>query len=655
MMKKLFFKLILLSSLFMVDVSAQVTATLSNLKVNNVGATVINFSSNPTVSVSFKVNLTTLNGDFNNVMGNMYVYTKMTAQDSPIQHGFSAVTFVVNYPPFVPQTTYTGEFYFTVTLSANQFNASGGTLYAEYKNNNNQMYKTSDIAIIKKNLLTLPIQICCPQTVAEGGIPEFIVTHGNSSGRSVPSGYLVERQLVGQNDWEIVNHSNDNLPLNASANYRWRNNESTLISNTVLVNVLPIDQNDIQYSQDLQDGAIPVPLVGGRARIKTGEEPGRHGTVNSVYEFITQYQWQTISASDYQYGGGWTDIQDAVNETYSPPMSSTSYADKQYFRRLAIYGNDRVSSNMVYIHKLNQAEFNTICCNQTLTNNGQPVVISGSPYTGGDIVWEMATDQTLQNWASFGDYNSVNYVLPTPSRVNVPNTYKVRRVVYDHAYTRYYSNIVTVIINPASDIPPDPVIPPIINELNNICCDQSVIAYATPAPLIGNIPTSVSGAYSFVWQSQSRSGAWINIVGATSKDYSPPPQGSGIVSYRRVLYMQGVANYSNPIKVSVAGRVSAKQKPIEVNETNKDDEEITDNFSTSLYPNPCSTSLNIQTNYNTLGFILKIYDVSGRLIHSGIFENNYLNTIRTGDLESGYYTLIIEKENVKVVKRFIKK
>tara|TARA_R110000850_G_scaffold271031_2_gene404763 strand:- start:156850 stop:158466 length:1617 start_codon:yes stop_codon:yes gene_type:complete len=72
----------------------------------------------------------------------------------------------------------------------------------------------------------------------------------------------------------------------------------------------------------------------------------------------------------------------------------------------------------------------------------------------------------------------------------------------------------------------------------------------------------------------------------------------------------------------------------------------------SLFPNPTDGILNISTRENLIGSSAKVYDVSGRLIHTDILENNTLNV---SFLSTGTYFLNLNVSGKTAKLRFIKK
>jgi len=138
--------------LFQFTLYSQVTVKTNELKADNKSITdnTIAFNSNPTINVSLNVHLETSNGSVDNTFGNLYVYYKKNETDIPMQVGFHSVTFYL-------KTYYTSDILFnTVTLHKNEFYNTGGILYAEYKNNKNQTYQSTKIAITGGSLATAP-------------------------------------------------------------------------------------------------------------------------------------------------------------------------------------------------------------------------------------------------------------------------------------------------------------------------------------------------------------------------------------------------------------------------------------------------------------------------------------------------------------------
>ncbi len=73
----------------------------------------------------------------------------------------------------------------------------------------------------------------------------------------------------------------------------------------------------------------------------------------------------------------------------------------------------------------------------------------------------------------------------------------------------------------------------------------------------------------------------------------------------------------------------------------------------AIYPNPVSDFFNVSINDLNLTYrVVKIFDLQGRILHSGLIEHGLNNIEIPGYISSGMYNIVLESENLK---RYIKK
>ncbi len=72
-----------------------------------------------------------------------------------------------------------------------------------------------------------------------------------------------------------------------------------------------------------------------------------------------------------------------------------------------------------------------------------------------------------------------------------------------------------------------------------------------------------------------------------------------------------------------------------------------------VYPNPVATYLNIRIENRDIGAEYRLYDITGHLIKTGVWENN-VNRMDMGGYEKGIYLLHIRSQNRVVTRRIIK-
>ena len=85
---------------------------------------------------------------------------------------------------------------------------------------------------------------------------------------------------------------------------------------------------------------------------------------------------------------------------------------------------------------------------------------------------------------------------------------------------------------------------------NTISSNQTIVKGENPSILVGSIPTGGNGNYSYQWQRKTTSN-WSNILGGTSKSYSPNVLNI-TTFYRRIIFATGSPNsVSNTVKITV--------------------------------------------------------------------------------------------------------
>lgn len=385
---------------------SQVTVQTSNLKVNDViiNDNTINFNNNSNVNVSIEVNLTTLNGNTNNIFGNLYLFYKPNSSENEVQVGFAPVTFIVSYPPFVTQTTYTSRNHFsTAYLQASNFFATGGVFYAKYINNNNSSFVSSNIPVIggtRTSSNPPPTQsntICCNQTIRKGDKPSIItgstLSQPSNGGISWVNGsnVIVDNYLVNN----INNFSSDYLFETTVFKRRIRVNYSSTYSNSITITVVP---NPIVSNSIYLDASRLTGDLDGSYEVLDNEALNFYGTNPKVNLNVLNNPNHTVSRSDtyvnvdsfqWQYKSGnnkWKDVPNSANNSlenfYLSGLDNFRYNSEFYFRRIAKYQNISLVSSVLKVVKKQSSIYNTICCDQLLQSSStvmpSPTLVSGS-------------------------------------------------------------------------------------------------------------------------------------------------------------------------------------------------------------------------------------------------------------------------------------
>jgi len=447
--------------LFQFTLYSQVTVKTNELKADNKSITdnTIAFNSNLAINVSLNVHLETSNGSVDNTFGNLYVYYKKNETDIPMQVGFHSVTFYL-------KTYYTSDILFnTVTLHKNEFYNTGGILYAEYKNNKNQTYQSTKIAVTGGSLATAPptptnqkivtqnlkysddipiinSKIFVPNNTStlfdleiyksqsEGqtsavniyAYEEFgkkeILLKSTAIGGYFDSYFLIKNIKINYDalDFakytcklriEVRNYSKDLSTYQPYTDILSQNKQDITIILTK-----PILSNNISDNQSLTIGEAVKPFTSDSPYVDFTIPCNYRGcNITSDYRYITTFKWQTRSEA-----GNWSDIPNANNKDFSP---NSVFSENVYYRRIAIYNGENFSiSNTISITKNDQSLQNAICCNQTLPlSTSQPQEITGSVPTLENFTYQWQICTNLQN-------NSLNWIdLPNGKSQNYKHTF----------------------------------------------------------------------------------------------------------------------------------------------------------------------------------------------------------------------------------------
>lgn len=396
---------------------SQVNVEVSDLKVNNVVSGNINFNNQDVINVSFKAKLKTFNDDPNNILGNLYVKTKESQNTLfPVQKYIQAVTFTVQYPPFVTQITYNASFDVSVQLNASEYYASGGVLYCEYVNNTTTAFLSTEKSIVggKKVPATdtgsLTNDICCNQTIRYGDKPNMIT--GNLVAGQISAGWYSQNGYFSGNQAADVKNTLDPdymfstmtfTRLLGNAYPYKRSNEVTItvvqtpiISNTIGTNAVLVSEGVFEIGRDKT-----VEFYGNisKANLNILNNPAHLPAHFDLFDDVTEYQWQY---KNFTHLNTWVNIvgATAVNLTAFTPQYTT-YGYK--VRRIAKYqGISRVSNEIEIVVRGNTAQ-NVICCDQVLISSASgiqlPEIITGSEYIFN--IYDHVDPSDLDSFVSF--------------------------------------------------------------------------------------------------------------------------------------------------------------------------------------------------------------------------------------------------------------
>lgn len=574
---------------------AQVTNTISDLRIGNNTVTQINFEANSSVTVTFKVKLQTFNGDFNNVMGNLYIYTKNSPTAVEIQREFHAIVFTPSYPPFVPQATYNSEMDFTISLPASGFSDTGGVLYAEYKNNNGQKYKSSNINIVK--------------AIISNPEPDPIPNFDIQSIKYAERGYSVEGGQV------LVHKDQSNVSLNIS--YTWQKFGGSMCSDKVTY---------VRYNIS-GTGGVNILNEGTIMQFPSSPCTATNSTIKGILN--------TFSIPKSQI-----DNKQFMRIYYTP--KNTSYGYRGTFEAFLSFRIVDFTDTNIFAILSGRGD------NAFVTSlSGKAVKINLSETIGANYTTINASQEDVNIYEWYKRPINGTWVLTTVPNYELLKTITVtteffRRSIYKGIYED--SNILTF-----EPYPPTTPILPVIELDNTICCDQTVAVSVQPSAIVGNIPNS-SISYTYRWQSSGDTVSWNDIISdnSFSKDYTPDrfysQRAAKTRYYRRsVITPQGIS-YSNYVKMQ-NGATSARA----TTEANYNFNDI------QLYPSPTSDILNIESVDDLSAFTISVYDSYGnkKNISAPVYNGGKIHLYTTA-LPQGLYLLVLEDAEQMITKQFIK-
>lgn len=450
----------------------QVTTTITDLKVNNTTSSGIAFNSNPTVTAKFDVDLLTFNGASNNILGNIHIYIKINSSSRPFQVGWSPITFSVDYPPNNSQGTYTNKTPFTVELSKSFFYASGGVLYAEYKNNDGKTYKSVDVpitggnynptVIVPKDLRIINVKnefydVCQDKIYLDESQYSvkvlFDFDHKVPAGTSTTGWYYIniydkKGYYVESLPWYSFNGMAGNtfqvrnrmfmLPTRFFSeggsirimcnlvNARWES------SDYYVQNVKFSSRNTISAPLEITEGEA-VNFIGTNVEVAGGKVLDlRYNTYRDVFVPIDGERWYKRTTTN----GEW----ELIGETLPVPYTLNTTTE---FLRRSFYKGAFADSNVVKVLVTPISEINYICCDQQLISYNEPLkeIIGNTPTLRVlSYAWQRFS---RTEWVDIAGATTKNYT-PDSSIMTGRTSYSFRRVVKLANGQVHYSNIVYV-------------------------------------------------------------------------------------------------------------------------------------------------------------------------------------------------------------------
>lgn len=479
------------------NLHAQVTLTNNNLKVNNTVITnnTIGFNSNQSLDISLTVQLETADNSINNTFGNLFLYYKKSENDSPTQVGYQSIVFVQN----IPKTNFISNALFTsIILYKNTFFASGGILYAEYKNNNNNTYQSNKISITGGSLTTTPtpppstnqsiatqnlkysdnfpivnsklfvtadtstyfdVDVYMAQNESNNStINIYAYEEGGSKrillksvfiGGFINSYFLVKDIKVNPTDLDFTKtyvlkvekrkYSSDLSTYSSIIDNLYKDNKAI---NIILAK--PISYNTIADNQSLSSEQISKPFTSLSPWVDYTIPCNRRGCIPTYdRRDVTVFKWQIKTQNS-----DWSDIYGETQKDYSP---NKSFTENTYYRRVAFYNDGQYNlSNIISITLNNQSFENTICCNQDLPlTTSQPKEITGNIPTLSNFTyqWQICTQpsDTTPLWSDITNATTQNYqhtFTQAASRWTLITAF--RRLIKTNTFVTSTSNTITI-------------------------------------------------------------------------------------------------------------------------------------------------------------------------------------------------------------------
>ncbi len=174
---------------------------------------------------------------------------------------------------------------------------------------------------------------------------------------------------------------------------------------------------------------------------------------------------------------------------------------------------------------------NTICCNQSFIEKGNPSTIIGNSPSGGNgnylYQWQQSTNGT--SWSNISGATTKDFNPPI-----LTSTRYYRRKITSGTASDSYSPATTILIE----------------EYNNtICCDQNLTSGQVPYLIQGNPPAS-GNTYTFKWKESSNGATWKYISGENEQNLTPVSKGWSNY-YCRETFLNGTSlGLSNSIHIN---------------------------------------------------------------------------------------------------------
>lgn len=575
---------------------AQYSVTISDMYVNNqpINSSPISFVSGDEITVKFFVQVNGSNSGSSNDVLNVYY-----------QRGNG-------YSPIVPTGGYGGDSrgrWFTIQLSAAQFDTNGGFIFAQFAAGGMTAYKSSNWPVVKPAIPPITNNsISGTQTIYYGR--NAVITGSNPAGGNGSYNYQWQKNVAGT--WSNMSggFERDFLTGALTETTQFRRVVSSSgesnISGTVTITVInstPITGNTISGNQTINEGNTASQLTGGS--VSGGSGPGSY-----------QYTWQKKNAD-----GSWSDIVNSNTANYMPgtPFFTTSY------RRRVKSGNaaDNISNEITV----------TVIPAPLLQNN--TISISGPSVTGS--LPTGGTGSYSYKWIIYGIGEEDPIILSeTTQSITIPVS------IYNLAATSnlYVYRIVT---SASQNSPSNNVLIQSLSEIGN-----NIISLSG-TQLIGSLPTGgYPGQYTYEWWGYNTiDGEVIGEVfqlSGTGQSNSIQNIPALPTNYYRVVKSGNKVSYSNMVNYSPSRRsIGSSIKKSQ-------------NSEPKIYPNPTSKTVNFETGF-VLNSDVEIVVSNEFGINTVVFKGNLSpGQIIEWNIPSNYpkglyfYKILSGKEEIKTGK-----
>ena len=490
MRKNYMYLVLLLFSTIMFGQKVTLTPTVVNgASVSSSGPINLGGTPSSTVSLGVRVEMPSIPGN----TGTISIYS-LNGLNANVVTGGNGGSLIFNEGNVASRT-------FVVNLNWSAFPTSGGFIFAEYKTASGVAYKSGYISVVKNatmgggtidppadapNPSKIANTLCCNQTIRLGEKPAPIVgsqylnpyenyIHGINNRWNVNNG----RILSLDNNTKTLNldYTTElkNIVVTRELGYNG-NNDYPNKSNAVNITVVPspILSNEIRINGSINsDGSIEIATTNPKDIFGDGSSVNLNVLQNPFYipkrsdtqSMIEKYEWEYSIINGTTEERAWNTISNqssaSLNSVYLP--RSNNDTDKSYLvRRIALYQNLKIASNILKISMRTIRDNNTICCDQTLQISSSNIIETPSIITGTTTIsdkntylfyqWQTQTisenGSKVSNWTNIPQATSKDYTPPTPEFITgttrnptVP-IYNYRRIATDNGYLgeTYYSN-----------------------------------------------------------------------------------------------------------------------------------------------------------------------------------------------------------------------